>query len=118
MRKSLTFLFIILLVISLPGCFNLSDEKEEDGEGLIDQVKKDRAVIACQKECRIKKEIEDYANGPCLSNSVQPDWVCDIAHSPRQEVDDDPANQCSAYRQGTANHFVELDLDCKLIRAQ
>ncbi len=47
-----------------------------------------------------------------------PDWVCDIAHSPRQsEIDDLPENQCSAYREGRAKHFVEVDMNCNLIRA-
>jgi hypothetical protein len=61
---------------------------------------------------------EDLSNGPCLSNEVVPDWVADIAHNPRQEVDDLPANQCSAYLDGTAHHFVELDPEGNLIRAQ
>lgn len=61
---------------------------------------------------------EDLSNGPCLSNEVVPGWVADIAHNPRQEVDDLPANQCSAYRDGTAHHFVELDPEGDLIRAQ
>jgi hypothetical protein len=61
---------------------------------------------------------EDLSAGPCLSNNLIPDWVADIAHNPRQAVDDLPANQCSAYREGQAHHFVELDLDGNLIRAQ
>lgn len=61
---------------------------------------------------------EDLSNGPCLSNEVVPGWVADIAHNPRQEVDDLPANQCSAYRDGTASHFVELDPEGNLIRAE
>ncbi len=60
----------------------------------------------------------DLSSGPCLSNEVISDWVVDIAHNPRQDVDNDPANQCSAYRSGEATHFVELDIDGNLIRAQ
>jgi hypothetical protein len=59
----------------------------------------------------------DMANGPCLG-VVLPDWVADVAHDPRAPVDDDPANQCEAYRSGEAHHFVELDPDGNLIRAQ
>jgi hypothetical protein len=40
----------------------------------------------------------------------------DIAHDPRQDVDDDPANQCQRYREGEASHFVELDPSGELIR--
>jgi hypothetical protein len=49
---------------------------------------------------------------------VLPDWVADIAHRPRQAVDEDPANQCEAIRSGDAHHFVELDPDGNLIRAE
>jgi len=64
----------------------------------------------------------DLSSGPCISNNMAPGrisegWVCDVAHSPRQAVDDDPTNQCSAYRIGTAKHFVEVDTSCNLIRA-
>ncbi|MDP2683810.1 MAG: hypothetical protein Q8P20_02025 [bacterium] len=61
---------------------------------------------------------DDLSNGPCLSNKVLDGWVADIAHNPRQAVDDLPENQCLAYRAGTAKHFVELDLEGNLIRAE
>jgi predicted small lipoprotein YifL len=63
---------------------------------------------------------QDLNRGPCISNGLAglPDWVVDIAHDPRQDVDDDPANQCSRYRDGQAHHFVELDQDGTLIRAE
>ena len=54
-------------------------------------------------------------NGPCLSNEIVEDWVCDVAHSPRQAVDDLPENQCPAYGD-KASHFVEVDPDCNFIR--
>jgi hypothetical protein len=44
--------------------------------------------------------------------------VADIAHEPRQPVDDEPANQCARFRNGEAHHFVELDPDGALIRAE
>lgn len=62
----------------------------------------------------------NLSNGPCIADPLadQPDWVVDIAHDPRSEADDDPDNQCSAYRDGEASHFIELGLDGELIRAQ
>ena len=42
----------------------------------------------------------------------------DVAHDPRQDVDDEPENECEAYRSGEAVHFVELDPDGELIRAE
>ena len=59
----------------------------------------------------------DFADGPCLGVVLE-NWVADVAHDPREEVDDRPENQCEAYRSGEAEHFVELDPDGELIRAE
>ena len=59
----------------------------------------------------------DLTNGPCLGYAAD-DWVVDIAHNPRQEIDDKPQNQCAEFRKGQAHHFIELDLDGNLIRAE
>jgi len=78
------------------------------------------AAIAEAKAVFIAQEGEgvDFTNGPCLTNTLLSDWVADIAHNPRQAVDDLPENQCNAYRSGTAHHFVELDPEGQLIRAE
>lgn len=78
------------------------------------------SAVAQAKALYITEEAKgrDFSSGPCLSNNLIGDWVADIAHNPRTSVDDRPENQCSAYRDGTANHFVELDLNGQLIRAQ
>ena len=64
---------------------------------------------------------EAYKNGPCLSDNNSEwniaDWVCDVAHSPRQDVDNLPENQCQAFRNSQAHHFVEVDSSCNFIRA-
>lgn len=61
---------------------------------------------------------EDLSFGPCISNALMPDWVADIAHNPREEIDDLRENQCPAYLEGRVRHFVELDLEGNLIRAK
>jgi len=73
-------------------------------------------VALCEKAL---DENLSLSNGPCLSNSLPdaPDWVCDIAHMPREPLDNLPENQCNAFREGKAHHFVELDETCNLIRA-
>src|SRR3954464_7113754 len=45
---------------------------------------------------------EDMSTGPCISESLTdlPDWVADVAHDPREPIDDEPANQCQRYRSG------------------
>lgn len=65
-----------------------------------------------------KSQGEDLSSGPCISNALMPDWVADVAHSPRQTIDDLAANQCPAYLEGRARHFVELDLEGNLIKAR
>lgn len=59
----------------------------------------------------------DLSRGPCLG-TIGIDWVVDVAHDPRQPVDDDPANQCDEYRNGRVMHFVELTLEGKVVRAK
>ncbi len=72
---------------------------------------------ACMALCQEKLAAGvNLSNGPCLSNSIIPNWVCDVAHSPRQDVDNDPANQCPEYG-GRADHFIEVSLECKVLRA-
>lgn len=61
---------------------------------------------------------ENFSDSPCLSNALLPGWVLDIAHNPRQSIDDLSQNQCPAYLEGRAQHFVELDPEGNLIRAQ
>ncbi len=76
---------------------------------------------ACISLCSSVKDKQNLNNGPCLSdnnpNWTISAWVCDVAHSPRQDIDDLPENQCQAFRNGQAHHFVEVDLNCNLIRA-
>lgn len=58
----------------------------------------------------------DMSSGPCLG-VIKQNWVADVAHDPREAVDDEPENQCRAFREGEADHFVELDPDGNFIRS-
>ena len=79
----------------------------------------DTAVNQAQHVFNLKIQTgEDLSNGSCLSNALMPGWVADIVHSPRQPVDDLAENQCSAYLEGRAKHFVELDLEGNVIRVK
>lgn len=62
-----------------------------------------------------KQQGVDFTNGPCLGK-IADDWVLDIAHSPRQPVDDKRENQCEDFNTGSAHHFIELDPVGNLIR--
>lgn len=79
----------------------------------------DRAVSQATHVYNLAKERGvDFSDGPCLSNSLAPGWVLDIAHSPRTTEDDLADNQCGTYLQGQSNHFVELDPEGNLIRVK
>jgi len=91
------------------------------GGGGASQSERDQAVAeAMQAYHEAKASGGDLERGPCIAEQLPnlPDWVADIAHEPRQPVDDDPANQCARYRTGEAHHFVELDPQGELIRAE
>lgn len=78
----------------------------------------DEETIALAKQAyeRAKAQGVDMSRGPCLG-VIKPGWVADVAHDPRQDVDDEPENQCAAYREGEADHFVELDPEGEFIRS-
>jgi hypothetical protein len=85
------------------------------------QSEKDQAIAQAQEAYdRAKLSGKDLEAGPCLAESLTglSDWVVDVAHDPRQDVDDDPANQCQRYRDGEASHFVELSPVGRVIRAE
>jgi hypothetical protein len=85
------------------------------------------AQIALQRAEEIYKQAvatgQDLSKGPCLSNALHgnPDypetmWVLDIAHNPRQEVDNQSENQCQSFREGKAENFIELDTNGQVIK--
>jgi len=78
---------------------------------------KQRLVNECISLCISAKQSKELSNGPCLAEHMSnPDWVCDVAHWPREAVDNLAENQCSSYGK-TAKHFIEVTPDCKFIRA-
>jgi hypothetical protein len=82
------------------------------------EAEKDRAISAAEKAyVSAKGRGVDFANGPCLG-VVMEGWVADVAHDPRQAIDDRAENQCEAYRSGEADHFVELDPAGNVIRVE
>ncbi len=80
----------------------------------------EREVIAAAVDLYKKRAAGGMSmdNGPCLTNDLMPGWVVDIVHSPREPMDDLPQNQCPAYLEGRAKHFVELDTNGNLVRVQ
>lgn len=106
-----------LIVIILTGVATIALNYHEPKT--ISRSEIDTAVNQAQFLYRQRKEMgEDFSKGPCLSTALMPGWVVDIVHSPRIPADDLPENQCPAYIEGKAPHFVELDLDGNLIRTR
>ncbi len=110
MRKKVFTIFISLSLLIFLIFFSGCKPKKE---------LRDIALEECKKICEIaKKEME--LNSQCLSDIYEwkvEDWVCDIAHWPRENIDNLPENQCKDYREGKARHFIELDKNCEFIRA-
>lgn len=116
MPKILLF-SIALTVVILTGIFTLifnATQQKTTPKNEIDTAVNQARFLYSQR----KSEREDFQRGPCLSNALMPGWVVDIAHSPRIPLDDLPQNQCPAFLEGRANHFVELDPEGNLIRAK
>lgn len=117
--------FIILILI-LTGCqVQKNINSTVDATTGLDAIPKgqvaerDLAIAQAKNIYQQKLAIgEDFSAGPCLSERVIDDWVVDLAHNPRTEVDNQPENQCQNYRNGIAHHFVELDLEGNLIQAE
>lgn len=82
------------------------------------KTEKEKAVAAARRLYEQRKaEGMDFSQGPCLAEEIIPDWCVDIAHSPRQPVDNRPENQCTSYREGRVHHFVELDTEGNVLKA-
>lgn len=106
----------------LAGCGAGEVVDEITGIGALEQkLESDKDLAIIRAKAEFNKQISegiDMSSGPCLSNEIVPGWVADVAHQPRQPIDNDPLNQCSSYREGKAKHFVELDEYGNLIRAK
>lgn len=115
MPKEFVF-FLSLTVVLITAFLTLTFSRN------LETVSKDELIVAVNqaKYFYNQKKLrgEDMSLGPCLSNALMPGWVVDIVHNPRQSMDDLLENQCSAYLEGRAKHFIELDIDGNFVRAK
>jgi hypothetical protein len=99
------------VAILVPGCGGDDVSGEERDQAI-------KAAKSVYKDAVAQGEKLD--SGPCIAENLPdlPDWVADVAHDPRQDIDDQSENQCRRYREGEASHFVELTPDGELIKAE
>jgi hypothetical protein len=114
--KRLFPIIIILTIFLVSGCLSQSDETEQATS--IDP--QERCIEICRDQIA---EGVDLNLGPCLSekSGVEwniDDWVCDVAHQPREIIDGTSLNQCQDYRKELAKHFIEVSPNCEFIRKQ
>lgn len=86
---------IILIILSLVGWYVLFSQKP-----ILLAKARQRYLLTAQSH-------KDLTSGPCLG-LIADDWVLDIAHLPRQEIDNLPQNQCPDFLNGKAHHFIEM----------
>jgi hypothetical protein len=104
---------VLALALGVAACGNSGKQ--------VSQSDRDRAVDEAQTAfSQVQATGQDLSAGPCISESLPdlPDWVADIAHDPREPIDDEAANRCQRFRSGQAHHFVELNVDGQLIQAE
>lgn len=108
---------IVITLTSLLTVFFSAKREEEYKPGISDEA--DQAVNRAQALYHEKKALGlNFSNGPCLTNDLLPEWVADIVHNPREEIDELSQNQCQAYREGRSKYFVEMDPDGNLVRVK
>lgn len=109
----LLVLTVILITAYLTVAINANPNKSVSRNEIETAINQAKHIYRQEKE-----KGRDFSNGPCLSDALLPNWVLDIAHNPRLSSDDLQQNQCPAFLEGKAQHFVELDSDGNLIRAR
>ncbi len=118
MNKNILFGFLLVVVLAMAFIVVFQSKGKttyEPGRW----AEADIAVRQAKHFYEIRKSKgENLSSGPCISNDLMPGWVADIAHNPRITEDDYPENQCPAYLEGRATHFVELDPYGVLIRVK
>jgi hypothetical protein len=115
-RRCVPPLFIaafLVLALALSACGGGDSSGGDKRQALA--VAKAKAAFA-----KAQKAGVDLSAGPCIAEQLPGlvDWAADVAHDPRQPIDDEPAHQCQSYREGRTHHFVELTPQGQPIRAQ
>ena len=118
MKKTYLFLTFLIFTISMSGCGKKQvTEDETDTTEIINDEKilTDICINECKNALNLGRNLD---NGPCLLNPIKENnkLVCDVAHSPRESIDNIPENQCSSFREEKSNRFIEVTPDCEFLK--
>jgi hypothetical protein len=115
MEKHLVLL-LILFMFCISGCITQNTDNIKAQE--TDKNEINEIVQICIQACQTDIANLSEQSSSCLLDPIPqyPDWVCDVAHKPRIELDNLQENQCLAFRTGRAKHFIEVTPNCELIR--
>ncbi|KKQ79424.1 MAG: hypothetical protein UT02_C0036G0004 [Parcubacteria group bacterium GW2011_GWC2_38_7] len=116
---SVVFLLIMLAVVMLLQNYVFKPKAEVlVNVKKITSLEEDLVQQAQRIYAQQKSQGVDFSRGPCLSDGLASTWVVDMAHDPRQAIDDLPENQCPSFVTGKIKHFIELDPAGQLIRLE
>lgn len=119
MSSNLKLVALVLAVIGIVSLFVILSNKRQTVYKPGVSSDQDKAVNQAKYWYeKAKLQGMDFSKGPCLADGLIPGWVADIAHNPRKDIDNLPDNQCKAFLEGRAQHFVELDLEGNVIRVK
>lgn len=105
----ISFAVLIVVVLSIAVITKPKKQVSISDDSAISQ----KAVELYQKT---KEQGADFSNGPCLGTIDY--YAIDIAHIPREVVDEKSENQCPDYINGKLKHFVELTPFGTIIRVK
>lgn len=102
--RTIFFIFISTLVIVVIVLLFLAQKPLDNSRPISDN--SDISKKAVEMYQKTKEQGVNFSNGPCLG--AIDGYAVDVAHLPREKVDDLSENQCSDYNNGKLKHFIEL----------
>ncbi|MCL5784724.1 MAG: hypothetical protein M1142_05220 [Patescibacteria group bacterium] len=114
-RKNGLFLLVLVCILLVALEVVTTNKPPDYKKGVSSEADRAGASAVTLYKKRVTEGL-DVSKAPCLTNDLMPGWVVDIVHAPRETSDDVPANQCQAFIEGRATHFVELDINGNLVR--
>ncbi|HPN67307.1 MAG TPA: hypothetical protein PLZ62_01490 [bacterium] len=128
MRKIFeNFVLVLLAGYFLSGCA-LIDFNQQLGEKMIVGVtggvsSDERFTVSWEAQSLYEQKkdtfsAEEWQKGPCLGR-INDEWVADVVHRPRTEVDDDMNNQCQEYYlHEQIKHYVLVADDGTIVQTK